>query len=298
MPDISIRLLYNLSAMQTAVDLQRVYWGESSESVIPAHMLFSIAQYGGHVLGAFDGERMVGVLTGLLGTDTDAASEDPVRASLLIYSKRMVVLPEYRGQGIGYRLKLAQREFALKRDIRLVTWTFDPLLAANAHLNLRKLGTVGAKYLIDLYGSDDASGLATLGASDRLRLDWWVAQARVESRVTGEYVPASLDEMMKNGAQLLNPTAPGDPFPYPNETPARPETADAPILLEVPLDYPAIVQADSGLARAWRDHSRYLFTALMRHGYRVMDFLRADEAGRGRGFYLLSQVDHRAADAD
>jgi predicted GNAT superfamily acetyltransferase len=79
-------------------------------------------------------------------------------AILQLFSKRMVVLPEYRGQGIGYRLKLAQRDFAIEQGIRLVVWTFDPMLAPNAHLNIRKLGVVCHTYYENYYGTSSEGG--------------------------------------------------------------------------------------------------------------------------------------------
>ena len=41
--------------MHAVVELQKTFWGNDVESVIPAHMLFSLANYGGHVLVAYDG---------------------------------------------------------------------------------------------------------------------------------------------------------------------------------------------------------------------------------------------------
>ncbi len=69
---------------------------------------------------------MVGVLIGFLGTNAEE-TERPAMANLQMVSKRMVVLPEYRGQGIGYNLKVVQRDLSIRQGIRLVTWTFDPL---------------------------------------------------------------------------------------------------------------------------------------------------------------------------
>ncbi len=65
----SIRILQKLEEMHEAVELQKTYWGMDLESVVPAHMLFSLATSGGHVLAAFDGDKMVAVLIGFLGTD-------------------------------------------------------------------------------------------------------------------------------------------------------------------------------------------------------------------------------------
>src|SRR3954462_12563274 len=116
METIEIRPLRALEDMRPVVEMQKLYWGDDLESVIPAHMLFSLANHGGHVLAAFDGDKPVGVLVGFLSTH-QADPPRPAMANLQIFSKRMVVLPEYRSQGIGYRLKLAQRDIALKEGI-------------------------------------------------------------------------------------------------------------------------------------------------------------------------------------
>ncbi|MBE0705443.1 MAG: GNAT family N-acetyltransferase, partial [Afipia sp.] len=59
MTDITIRPLRTLDELHPAVDLQRLHWGDDLESVVPAQMLLSLATHGGHVLAAFDGERMI-----------------------------------------------------------------------------------------------------------------------------------------------------------------------------------------------------------------------------------------------
>ncbi len=100
----SIRPLQKLGEMYEAVELQKTYWGVDLESVVPAHMLFSLATAGGHVLAAFDGDKMVAVLIGFLGTDVQELNR-PAMANLRIVSKRMIVLPEYRGQGCRLQTK-------------------------------------------------------------------------------------------------------------------------------------------------------------------------------------------------
>lgn len=285
--NIKIKALRTLSEMRQAVDLQRIYWGNDVESLVPAHMLFTIASYGGHVLAAMDGDMMVGVLIGLLGTNIEE-SHRPAMANLLIASKRMVVLPDYRGGGIGYRLKLAQREFAVKQGVRLVTWTFDPLRAPNAYLNLRKLGGVCQKYQTDHYGSDDASGLAVYGFSDRLHLDWWVTNRRVEERINGSRPDMKLPQYLDANAAIINPTRyqEGERFVQPSTRLTEPDGAFA--LIEIPLNFSDMISTDPDLTRAWQMHIRDVFTTLMRGGYIVTDFLRDVHEGRDRGFYLMS----------
>ncbi len=285
MTEIAIRSLHELDEMQAAVELQKLYWGSEVDSLVPAHMLFSIATYGGHVLAAFYGDRMIGVLIGLIGTNVHEG-ERPAMANLLIASKRMVVLPEYRNYGIGYKLKLAQRDAAMKLGIRLVTWTFDPLLAANAHLNLRKLGGVCQTYLVDYYGTSSENGLATLGTSDRLPVEWWVTHRRVEERLNGSRTHLTIAHYLEADTPIVNPADWDGTVLRPCDEIKNPGATFA--LVEIPLNYAAILREDEGLARSWRTHSREVFTYLMRGGYIVTDFLRDQIEGRDRTFYLMS----------
>lgn len=286
MADIEIRPLRALSDLRAMVELQRAYWGDETESVIPAQMLFSLANYGGHVLAAFDGDRPVGVLIGFLGTNMEDPRR-PAMANLQIISKRMVVLPEYRGQQIGYRLKLAQRDIAMTQGVRLVVWTFDPLLALNAYLNIRKLGAICLQYHEDYYGTDQEGGLATLGSSDRLQAEWWVTGRRVEERLFGKRGDLTLGQYREADTPILNPTTvTADGLLLPSEQTIMPSTSLA--LLEIPLDYAAMTQQNPKLARTWRLHTRLLFKQTFTQGFVVTDFIRESFEGRDRAFYLLS----------
>lgn len=60
------------------------------------------------LVGAFDGARLVGAATGTPMTDHAAEFSEPLRATGLplgsiFYCAESVLLPEYRGQGIGHR---------------------------------------------------------------------------------------------------------------------------------------------------------------------------------------------------
>ncbi|MBZ0300406.1 MAG: GNAT family N-acetyltransferase [Anaerolineae bacterium] len=283
---IHIRPLLALTEMYAAVDLQKSYWGDDLESVIPAHMLFSLATHGGHVLAAFERERIVGVLVGFLGTGGEDGR--PAAAHLQVVSKRMVVLPGFRGHGLGYSLKMAQRDLAVQQGLDLVTWTFDPLLAANAHLNLRKLGAICRQYLQNYYGEDDRGGLTVLGSSDRLFVEWGVTDAQVNARAEGSRLDKPLRAYLDAGARVLNPTTAGpDHRPRPAER-IQP-AGDAVALLEIPVDFRAILQADEALALAWQMHVRDSLQSLLREKYVITDFVRETYEGRDRAFYVLSR---------
>ncbi len=283
---ILIKPLYTMDEMLPAVTLQHSYWGNDAEAVIPAHMLFSLANAGGHVLSAFDGDELVGVLVGFLGTNIEEP-ERPAMANLQIVSKRMIVHPDYRGAGIGYKLKLAQREAALKQGVRLIAWTFDPMLAQNAHLNVRKLGAICPAFKENYYGTNPATGLARLGASDRLLVEWWVTHRRVEERLFGTRAHLTLEQYLEADTIIVNPAKrTNDGAIVPTESGVLPVTSLA--LLEIPTGYPAIESGNPMLAKAWREHVRYWFTVLFARGYVVTDFLRTTHEGRDRALYLLS----------
>ena len=57
MKGIEIRRLLSAAEHDQAVELQRSYWGDSADNLVPRHMQHSIARYGGHVLGAYDGDK-------------------------------------------------------------------------------------------------------------------------------------------------------------------------------------------------------------------------------------------------
>ena len=288
MSEITMKPLRELHEMYDAVQLQQLYWGTGAESIVPAHMLFTIALYGGQVIAAMDDNRMVGVLIGLLGADIEKNGK-PVMANLMIASKRMVVLPEYRSRGIGHQLKLAQRDYAIQQGIRLVTWTFDPLLSRNAHLNIRKLGAISQKYVENLYGTDDSTGLSSLGSSDRLSIEWWVWTPRIEARIAGDDEKPTFAMQREQGVSVVNPVK-MDTFAYPSEQFTAPENGRG--LVEIPVNMPEIIEADSNLARAWRTHTRAVFQHLMSDGYMVTDFIHETIDRHHRAFYVMTHREH------
>lgn len=283
--DITIRTIHTLDEMVAAADLQRIYWGSEIESLVPAHMLFTIVSYGGHVIGAFDQDKMIGLVIGMLGTNIEE-SHRPAMANLLIASKRMVVLPEYRSSGIGQKLKLKQRELAIRQGVRMITWTFDPLRAPNAHLNLRKLGGIGRAYQENLYGAHDRNGLALFGVSDRIKLEWWVTNRRVEERLNGSRPDITLPQYLEGNATIVNPTQPGETFVIPAPQPREPQGSLA--LVEIPLNFAQMIEADPALTHQWQLHIREVLANLFQLGFIATDFVRDEHEGRDRGFYVMS----------
>ena len=176
---IEIRQCHSLDEFEEGVRLERVIWGE--EITVPAPIFVVADHTGGQVIGAFDGEKLVGMTLALAG----------FRGTLrFLHSHMTAVLPEYQNRGVGRRLKLFQRQDALKRGIPLVEWTFDPLELKNAHFNLVRLGAVARRYIPDCYGVTESplhAGLPT----DRLVAEWWLDSVRVKEILAGNLPPAN-----------------------------------------------------------------------------------------------------------
>jgi predicted GNAT superfamily acetyltransferase len=170
---IVVRKCDGIGEFQQCVALQREIWGEEDIEVEPATLFVVAEETGGQVLGAFDGERLVGYTLALVGYRD---------GTVYLHSHMTGVLAECRDRGVGRALKLFQREEALARGIRLIVWTFDPLENRNAHFNLNRLGAIARKYLPNLYGLTTSPlhlGLPT----DRLLAEWLLDATRVVAAV-------------------------------------------------------------------------------------------------------------------
>jgi len=178
-PEIVVRHCTTLEEFEEAVLIEHAAWGKDI-SVVSS--IFVVAHHtGGQVLGAFDGKRMLGFTLALIGVR---------RGETFLHSHMTAVLPEFRDYGIGRRLKLFQREDALKRGIKLVEWTFDPLEPKNAHFNLMRLGAVARRWIPNCYGVTESPLHGSL-PTDRLVAEWRLDSERVKSIVADNRMPVS-----------------------------------------------------------------------------------------------------------
>ncbi len=294
MDSVRIERLLSAAQHEQAVELQKHYWGADAKNLVPRHMLFSISHYGGHVLGAYDGRELVGFVMGFIGADIDIDDRGarPAMANLLIMSKRMLVLPAYRGRNIGYRLKMAQRDIAMKQAIRLVTWTVDPMLAANAHLNVRKLGAVIQRFSANYFGLEAPDSLR----ADRLIVDWWVSHRRVSERAAGRGGRLSLQQYLGVHAPIVNRADASGDWLKPRPLTDAPASSFA--LVEIPADFRELEAAHRSLADQWRYHIRDVFSRMLAAGFVVTDFVSGQYEGRLATFYLLSRHDDGDDDDD
>ena len=252
MDKITIRRLMSADDFDQAVELQKIYWGADAGNLVPGHMFHSLTRHGGHLLGACADDQLVGFVMGFIGVDTHCEAQYNAQAAsrLLIMSKRMLVLPGYRGKNIGFRLKLAQRDIALKMGIDLVTWTFDPLLAPNAHLNLRKLGGLARRFSVNYFGWREANTLK----ADRLTLQLWVNDRRVRDCVDGVQGGKTLRQCLDEDMPVVNLARAGDRWLEPAEA-TQPDAASN-CLIEIPSNIEEMERESPQLATHWREHIR------------------------------------------
>ena len=228
--------------------LARIWGVPPAESPVPADLMAALTHAGGCVIGAWtpDG-TLVGVTIGFAG----APGSDRV------YSYIAGVARSAAGHGLGRRLKLAQREWALARGAAVLTWTYDPLIRRNGHFNLNRLGGRVTDFVRDYYPPMlDAVNAGDL--PDRFVVEWALAE--------------------EPGGRVPPPGAAASPIVLGSAAGDEPELRLGPldgappsgavVRAWVPSDIEALRSGDAGLGRRWRLAAREAFTALFAADFR------------------------------
>ncbi len=168
---IVIRNCHGLEEMRACVTLQKAVWNFSDAELVPLRLFVVASKIGGQVIGAFSGEQLVSFLLAVPGARNGHS---------YLHSHMLAVRADQRNAGLGRRMKLFQREDAMKRGFELIEWTFDPLEIKNAYLNLEKLGAIARRYNVNQYGITSSPLQGGL-PSDRLIAEWWLQSKRVTS---------------------------------------------------------------------------------------------------------------------
>ncbi|MEK7448384.1 MAG: hypothetical protein AAB019_02760 [Planctomycetota bacterium] len=297
---ITIRKIKTIKEYHDCETLQQKVWQFTEREIIPLNELLTIQKNGGLVLGAFsrsrpapatagrerDGDKpckLIGFIFGFPGLS---------HGRLIHCSRMLAVLPTYRNTSIGARLKFAQRQFALKQGINLITWTFDPLQSLNAYFNIVKLGVIIRKYETNLYGP--SSSILNQGmATDRFLAEWRIkdkffghprkkytnpARARDESRIVN---PTYYN---KNG--LLVCSRPKLDIKFSS----RAKRGENFILVEIPFNIMSLKKSDAALAGDWRKKTRQIFISYFNKSYIITNFIVRDTNKQRRSFYVLRKI--------
>ena len=273
--EILVRDLVSIPDLQLAIDLEKQTWGADDKDVTPLTLAIAMRAAGAIWLGAFDANRMVGFAFAIPSLEHGQPN---------YHSHMLGVEPAYRGSGIGYRLKLAQRQRVLALGIREITWTFDPLRARNAHLNFSCLGVVSNDYRTDFYGPSTSSPLHRNG-TDRLWVRWQVTDTRVDARIRGRDSRAETLDTLKHLEPLVSFNGDGRPA----MSDLQQALSRQRIAIEIPGDMDRIEAEDETLARKWRLATRQAFTESLRSGFVITEFVRSVRGQQGPGAYLLEK---------
>ncbi len=276
---IVIRDLRSIDDLSQLKVVEKEVWGMADDDTLPLTLAIALKASGNIFVGAFDKDKdkdkLVGFAFGFLGRE---------HGQTTLHSHMLAVLDAYRHLDLGSRLKQAQRERAMSMGVHEMTWTFDPLQSRNAHFNFSKLGVVSDTYKVDFYGPETSSMLHRNG-TDRLWVRWILNSRRVRDRLAGKNARAETLDALR----LLAPLVRFDPSGKPGRADLAESLARQRVSIEIPGDILEVERADMGLAREWRDATRWAFREAMKAGFFVVEFCRSIRGQQGPGAYLLQQ---------
>lgn len=269
---ITIRRAKTVADYHACQEAQRRAWGITEDGyVIPIASMVGANLHGGLVLGAFlDDGRALGMSFGFLGR---------VEERLCLYSQLTGVDPGWQARGLGYELKLVQRDFARESSLPLIAWAFDPLQAGNARFNLVRLGARVRRYVDNMYGPR-TDALNTGVPTDRLIAEWDVVEDQPPGPVDDPAVLATAPRLLQ-----IAEAARGIRIPLGiDEQP----TADR-VLVEIPQRIADLRRDHPDAAETWREAVRRAFRAGFAAGYVAVGFVREVTSEERRCAYVLER---------
>lgn len=274
MGQIRIRELKTIDEMTPLVQLQKTIWGYTDPYT--ARLLLVVSKTGGQVLGAYIDEKLVGFAF-MFYAYRDGEN--------YLHSQMVGVLPEYRNANVGYALKLAQRDYALKLGLNRIEWTFDPLQSKNAYFNVHKLGAIIRRYEPNYYGNLGGVFNDNLD-SDRVYAEWYINSDRVKIRLKGEnelQVPTDLRliEPKTVNRVVVNARGLARNQSYTLHPP------DVNFFIEIPEDF-EVIRQDLDLAREWREQLREMLMHFLGEGYSILEVVSLRSNNKRRNFYYLA----------
>ncbi len=274
---MELRDLQTHEDFAAAVDLQRRVWGTDYEDIVPAAIFAIVVKRGGVLIGAFERGALAGFVFSLPGLKN---------GKVMQWSHMLGVDAAHRRSGLGYRLKLAQRERTMSQGLDLIEWTYDPLQAANAHLNFARLGVVAEEYLENIYG-ESGSVLHKGAPTDRFVASWKISTPHVVRRIQRDMKLVLKDAAALEDVPVINHTrAHGDWRMF--DGPPLLDCDDRRLFVEIPTNFGDMLHQAPERALEWRAKTRTIFTTYLSRGYRCIDFLISKDQGFGR--YLLERA--------
>lgn len=240
-----IRSLASSADYDACLALQYETWGAGFREAVPPSIMLVAQKLGGVAAGAFDADgRLLGFVFGITGVRNGEITH---------WSDMLAVRAEAQNGGIGRRLKEFQRREAGRAGATSVMWTYDPLMARNAHLNFNVYGARALEYVPNMYGENTGSDLHRGVGTDRLVMVW----------------PVSDDDLARERSK------------------AAAERMAASRRIAVPADFTTVLRQDPAAAREWRERTRGEFVAALAEGCRIVGFERSRDGADCH--YLLAR---------
>jgi predicted GNAT superfamily acetyltransferase len=266
--NLTYKFLDTLEEYKACVKLQKEVWGfEDNLDMVPIPLLVVGRKNGGFLYGAFDKDKLIGFIYSILGY---------YNGQFIHCSHMLAVLPQYRDAGVGYYLKMKQREFALSQGIKLITWTFDPFQVKNAYFNIEKLGIIIRNYYPNLYGETSSPlhyGLPT----DRMLAEWYLDSDKVKQLAKGITPPLTIDfdkfiiiDVMKDLGKSKLPL-------------------EQTLLIKIPPNFLNVSQQNKQFALDILLFVRKIFTYYFSENYAITRFLITKKEGFNDYFYYLEK---------
>ena len=228
--NISIRPLASLPDQVLGRMIFDHTWAMDAGTEITPNLLQAMIHSGAYLSGAFIDGECVGAAFAFPATT----------GGLHLHSHMTAVLDKFRDKGIGHALKVDQYKWAKQNNYKEITWTFDPLVARNAKLNILKLGVDISAYYPNFYG-DMPDELNAGDESDRVM---------ASLRVVGD-------------------------VPTPRTAISAPDKSA--VLIAIPSDIVAIRGKDLAENLRWRRSVRDEFVGVLARGGKVIGFSENNE---------------------
>lgn len=257
---VDVREVGDLAELTAITELYEEIWRPTATPPISTELLRALSKAGNYVAGAYDDGKLVGACVGFFAAPIgDALHSHIAGASATV-----------AGRHVGYALKLHQRAWALRHGVGVIEWTFDPLVARNAHFNIGKLGGRPVEYLPNFYGGM-ADGINGGDDTDRLLLHWDLTSPDVVAACAG--TPRSVDNELTATFALRRASDGG---------PVAGSAQAGTVLVAVPEDVERLRVTNPGQAKEWRVAVREVLGGLLAGGARVTGFDRS-------GWYVLQR---------
>jgi len=150
-----------------AARLSQRAFGFSDLDVTPPAMLHLQQTYGGCMLGAFDGDELVGFIPAF------ACRHE---RSLILYSAGLSVVPTRQSGGIGAALMEAMGNYGREQGYELIKWTTNVVDSRNVYLYLNKVRATAVAYTPAIYVGLSQSASDEGFDGDDLEFDWHLSR--------------------------------------------------------------------------------------------------------------------------